>query len=217
MDVRQMVLDIKTMLGHPTVRLEVGDAQIESLIDRAYRMIKPYITDRKLITFTASQCVDLSEYKVVDIVRIYPTVNMSYSGGQEVLFDFQVYRPVGDSLMRSVSRVASAASEDYDIPFRFVDGKVYLSPNTAVGSVTAECLVDIPVEELKDERAISWIQSYSEALVKEVLGRIRGKFKSSNLPVEIDSDQLLSEAQSEKERLESELYDREFGQFFVLR
>lgn len=219
MDVKQTVLDIKTMMGYPTVRLELSDTQIENLVNRSYLKIKPYITDRELITFQSASCVDLSEYKVVDVVRLYPTHVMNYAGGpsQELLFDFQAYKTYGSSIQRTVSSVASASTDDYDIPFRFANGKLYISPDYLVGRVTAECLVDTTIESLKDERAIMWIQSYAEALVKEVLGRIRGKFKSSNLPVEVDSDQLLSEAQSEKERLESELYDQEFGTFFILR
>ena len=218
MDVKQTVLDIKTMMGYPTVRLEVSDTQIENLVNRAYLKIKPYITDRILISFQPSSCVDLSEFKVIDVVRLYPTHVMNYSGASgELLFDFQMYKPVQQLGQRMVSYVASSATEDYDIPFRFANGKLYISPDYLVGRVTAECLVDTPLEELRDERAMMWIQSYAEALVKEVLGRIRGKFKSSNLPIEVDSDQLLSEAQSEKERLESELYDQEFGTFFILR
>lgn len=219
MDVKQTVLDIKTMMGYPTVRLELSDTQIENLVQRAYKKIKPYITDRKLITFQPAPCVDLSDEGVVDVVRIYPTQEMTYVGGpeRELLFDFQTYQTIGNPSMKKVSDIAVAATEDYDIPFRFANGKLYISRTALVGSLTAECLVDIKLEDLRDERASMWIQSYAEALVKEVLGRIRGKFKSSNLPVEIDSDQLLNEAQSEKERLESELYEQDFGNFFILR
>lgn len=214
MDVDELRDDIKLLLGGKVVNIEIDDHDIGQLINMAYRKIKPYISDRKLITVPAARVIDLSQEKVLEVLRVFPA-NQIYADGNEIMFDFQAYRVDNGNVKEAI--VGSYGTQDMSIRFQFEDGKLYLSPGSVINSVTAECIVDVSVEDLKDERAISWIQDYSMALCKESLGRIRGKFRSSNLPVELDGETLLSEAQSMKDSLESQLLDRDFGPSFVLR
>ena len=58
----------------------------------------------------------------------------------------------------------------------------------------------------------TWVKEYVLALAKELLGRVRGKFNVEGSPYNLDSAQLLSEAQTEKANLESKL----IGEIYVL-
>lgn len=53
-----------------------------------------------------------------------------------------------------------------------------------------------------------WVKEYVLALCKELLGRVRGKFNVEGSPYNLDSAQLLQEAQTEKENLENQLIRR---------
>jgi hypothetical protein len=53
-----------------------------------------------------------------------------------------------------------------------------------------------------------WIRRYALALIKEVLGHVRGKFSSIPIPgqsISLNSDTLLSQASSEQQGLKEEL------------
>lgn len=54
----------------------------------------------------------------------------------------------------------------------------------------------------------NWIRKYALSCVKEILGRVRGKYSTVPIPdseITLDGDALLNEAQSEKEQLITEL------------
>ena len=222
MNVTELVEDIKLLLGGGVVRLEVGDEDIEKLIKFAFKKIKPYISDRKLITVPSARCIDMTDKKVLEVIRVYPTSIVVADSSQgvsdkELLFDFQVYR-TGSNIKTSKADIVRRYSvDDFEIPFEFEDGKLYISVGSVYSGVTVEAIVDVSLEELKDERAVAWVQGYALALTKERVGRIRSKFKASGLPVELDGDTLIQEARDEKGKLEDELENKDFGPSFVLR
>lgn len=61
-----------------------------------------------------------------------------------------------------------------------------------------------------------WIRDYTLAMAKITEGRIRGKYKISSGVFEIESDELISEGQSEKENLESKL-EETMGYWNIMR
>lgn len=207
---------VELVLGGQVLKLEVTKEDIAGLMELAYSKIRPFITDTKLITVPFAQVVDVKDKGIEDVVRAY-TSDVTLTTSQTKMFDFEAVK-LGDrrSIRRSI--IGSYPVVENDIGFKFYDGRVYLDVDDVGGSsVTLECLYTPPIEELKDERASTWIEAYTLALSKEVCGRIRSKFKSSNVPVELDGETLLSEAQTEKQTLEAELQDRQFGPFMILR
>ena len=53
-----------------------------------------------------------------------------------------------------------------------------------------------------------WIRKYTAALAKEILGAVRSKYKSIPIPnkeMQLDGDELKSQAKDEKEKLISDL------------
>lgn len=218
MDIERVERNIRLLLGEGVIELrELGKDDVPRLIEMAYDIIKPYIADRKFITVVAARSVDLTEYKVLEPIRVLPANIIPYNinPASELMFDFQVYRTLDNRRVNTI--VDNYSIMDYEIPFEFNDGILMLSPGSIIGQVTVEAIVEVPLKELKDERAMSWIQKYSLALCKERIGRIRSRFKPNNVPVDMDGEQMISEAQSEKSQLENELTSSNFGPFFITR
>lgn len=214
MDKTEIINEIKLLLGGGVLELEVDTESLSKLIDMAYKKIKPYITDTVMLTRAYAQVIDLKDESIEDVVRVYPAENTIYN--QDRMFDFEGIKLDSASIKQAV--MGSYPVVNSEIKFKFYDGKIYLeSDKVYTGIVTIEALHTPTLESLKDERAESWISAYSLALAKQVCGRIRSKFKSSNVPVELDGDTLLSEAQTEMQMLESDLQDRQFGPFMILR
>ena len=230
MNIIPVIKSIKTLFGDGVVRLvELEDDDLQVLIELAYSRAKPYISERKYLTKSYSKVIDLSKDGVQEVLRLFPSYTMSNGVSNQniedasLMFDFQAFRNVGyfggritaDYIINQATN--SASQPDYDIPFEFIDGRLYISPGYITSAVTIEAIVDISLEDVKDERVITWIEKYSLALAKERVGRIRSKFTSPNLPIQMDGSQLLQEANTEKAKLESELEDKGFGQLFTLR
>ena len=147
-----------------------------------------------------SSVIDLTEEGVLEVLRVFPT-NKMVSGEPRY---FLTSRCIGQRspYKDPETLVRRGAIPEINIGFDFQDGKLYISEGSVFGNISIEAITDVPIEELKDERAISWIQKYSIALCKETIGRIRNKYRSSNLPVENDGERMLEEAQTDKDRLE---------------
>ena len=213
MDKGLIVSRTKTLLGGDVLSLEITDDKIGDLAEMAFSKIKPFITDTVLISKPYAQVITFDE-AVEDVIRVYSADTTIIS--QDRMFDFEGIKMDTRSLKKSI--LGSYSIIDSEIHFKFYDNKLYLeSDKVYSGIVTIEALVTPRFEELKDERAKTWIEAYTLALTKQVIGRIRSKFRSSNVPVEMDGDTLLSESQTEMQMLEAELQDRQFGPFMILR
>lgn len=221
---KDIVDRIKLMLGFPVVRIELNDDEIGKLVDIAYDRVKPYISDERWCTVPYARVIPIKEkaeqelqVEIQDVLWVYRT-DQAYYSNSERLFDFQILRMDRQSVMKWVLGSYPITQTQLDIDFRYLDGKLYLdSQTTYQGLVTVKVSVSPQFCDLKDERAIQWIQGYSLALTKMSLGRIRSKFKSSNLPVELDGDNILQEGIQEIERYEQKLVDEQFGPFIVVR
>lgn len=97
-----------------------------------------------------------------------------------------------------------------------VEGKLYLDGFS--GWVTVEYVKSqVTMEDLNENTYWkTWVRDYTLAMVKITEGRIRGKYKISSGVFEIESDELVSEGQSEKENLEQKL-DDDMGYWNILR
>lgn len=201
------------MLGGSVLKLEVSDDDISECIDMAYDKVKPYLQDEVFLTKGWASVLDLTEDRVVDVIRVLrASGDISDIAGKQ--FDFEAVKIDRRSIVKNV--IGSYPIIDEEIRFKFINNKLYLDANTVTtGLITIEAMVDPDLELLKDEQATQWIYSYALALAKQICGRIRSKFKSGNIPIELDGDSLLSEAQQELERLETELNERQFGPLFV--
>ena len=96
------------------------------------------------------------------------------------------------------------------------EGKLYLDGYS--GMVTVEYIKDsVTVEDIASNVYWKgWVRDYTLAMAKITEGRIRGKYKISSGVFEIESDELISEGQSEKENLESKL-EEDMGYWNIMR
>ena len=231
MNKQELVSNIKLLLGGSVVSLEVADEDIERLIDMALVKIRPFVTETEWFTFVSIPKINLARFGVVDVVRV---VSASYgplgsSTVPELTFGWEMFQSQGRAGVTQcwaktvqadadvINRMAIAIMDDVTYPFRYVDGYLHLSQGRVYGNIACECYVKLTVEGLREEQAVSWVSSYSLALVKETIGRIRSKFTSSTLPVSLDGQALLSEGLSEKEKLEEELRSSNFGTILYMR
>lgn len=213
--------DIKLMLGGSRIlSLEINEDEISRLIDIAYRKMFPNVTDTDIITKPYANVISLENDNVEEVLKVIPASRLTVttgSGTDELLFDFQAYR---HGKVDKLALMRKAISPDVNIPFEYVaqSKKLYITEGYTTGNISIEVSRSvIDLENLRDDRAQTWIYEYALALSKEVVGRIRSKAKSSNVPIELDGDTLLSEAASEKEKLETQLNEGQYGPTIILR
>lgn len=216
---------VRFMLGSSVVKVEINEKEVKSLIDTALMIASPYITDYRYITKPFNHFIDLSDEGVEEVLRIMPSYDYGYSTdqGEEYLFDFTSWK-VADNMFSTLDSVVDMMKRkiapDVDIPFEFDANTKVLMPRCGAvsGDITMECIPEVyTIEDVRDKAMFKWIYLYTLALAKEVVGRIRSKAKSPNIPIELDGDTLLSEAASEKSVLESSLMGDQTGPIAILR
>ena len=208
---------IKTQLGDSLVDVEVDDKDLETLIKMALDKLAPYYEGHRFVQ-ASGNVIDLSEHKPIAIEKVYNVKNdqiaslqdYAFGGTGVIIYDtsftnriisYQAYKMFWDELQYQKG-----------INFKFINNILYLDGYQ--DTVLIDMLVRPKVISDIDDNSqyCPWIKEYVLALTKEMLGRIRGKFSVDGSPYTLDSAQLLSEAQSEKTNLESQL----IGEIFVV-
>lgn len=212
--VSDLIDDIKTNLGAPVVSLYISDEQIEKLIKSAVRKCSSKACPTFLITLNAGGGVlDLSKYDVDTVKNVFSADLSSggCSGSCDIcskLCDYRGYSDLMtersrlyDRLAINLSRAEMDKLEMRD--WKFSEGMLYLDNYS--GPITVEYIKkNISFEDL-DSGWRSFVERYSLALVKITEGRIRSKFKMSSGVFEIESDELISEGNSDLQELETQL------------
>lgn len=208
---------IKTQLGDSLVDVEVEDKDLETLIKMALDKLAPYYEGHRFVQ-ASGNVIDLSEHKPIAIEKVYNVKNdqivslqdYAFGGTGVIIYDtsftnriisYQAYKMFWNELQYQKG-----------INFKFINNILYLDGYQ--DTVLIDMLVRPKVISDIDDNSqyCPWIKEYVLALTKEMLGRIRGKFSVDGSPYTLDSAQLLSEAQSEKTNLESQL----IGEIFVV-
>ena len=203
---------VKTQLGHPVVVVEVTDEMIREFI---FASVSRKNEVEGTIAYKEVPAIACQEFQAETIVRVYNN-KLATIDPDDALFGSVIISNIGYSTnMRDIliqRAYTNYTSQLVECSFMY-DGK-YLYLDNLTGTVTVEYvpnLVEVPVDSISED----WIRRYTLALTKECLGRIRGKFTSQSSPFTTDHENLLNEANEEKQRLEDELLDRGSGFFFV--
>lgn len=215
----QIVQDIILLLGGSVIDLELKQEEILRFVHMAFGYLSPYVGNTRMITKTCAPVIDLSADGVTEVLRVLRSDPIMARDGQELLFDFQKFRRVrGIQELTEKQLVNRYSIDDIYIPFEFIDGKLYISQGVAIGNLTIEAIGDNTIDDLKpNSRGYNWVFRMATALTKEAIGHIRGKFTSSSLPVTLDGERMIQEAQNEKQALMDELKTNNWGPVFVLR
>lgn len=219
--IRQSIIDeCLVLLGYPVVTLFVTEEQISKMIDIAVRKCASKACPRFLATRTScGKVIDVSDLNVETVSYIY-SGDLNGSGcsdtdGCDICSKLCSYRWYGEmtkgdwnNQMYDVLafKYAQAEIQKQILPDWYLDGNLLYLDNYE-GVITIEYTKNnITLEDLQNDSFwVSWIESYTIALTKITEGRIRSKYKLSSGVFEVESDELISEGNTDKQDLEEKL------------
>lgn len=194
------VANIKTMLGHPRVTVEATDEQIEACVLRAFKECSPYITDTKTETISVTgQRINLTAYSVDYVTAVYKVPGtydyddpFSFPGIAVNNYDYNRLLETGLH-QRLINTVRTDLSYRFDSPYLYIDVGFPASEQVTIEYVPKKSTVSDVQGDFWEDKLFRLALAYS----KEIVGRIRSKYKPQNYPFELDGDTLLSEAATE--------------------
>lgn len=224
MDMRAYVEEIKLNVTGDVLQLEIDDGTIQKIVNSAMRELQRYICSTKIVTLPFSKCIDLTEYKVNSVARVY----RAEASGSPSAENGVVTDPMAISLWQLTSmgnmynfsdytsRYASWSSMQQiqntlstDLAWYFEDSEKKLYINTTMNSGSRVTIEFIPrydsVDEITSDFWIDVLMRLSIALTKVAVGRIRSRFSQSNALWSQDGDTILQEGQSELSELRTYL------------
>ena len=239
---KDIIEDCMVALGYPVISLFITQDQINRLIDFSVRKCASKACPRFLQTFYAGNgVVDISGYDIEAVSAVYSGDIASSSGNSsdsscnselsgcnvcEKLCQNRVYsygllkgdwnNELYDALayQSAKSEIQNLVLSDYylDVPSK----KLYLDNYSGV--ITVEYVKSrISIEDLEgDSTWLSWVRDYTLAMVKITEGRIRSKYKITSGVFEIESDELVSEGNNDKQELEERL-NESLGYWNIMR
>ena len=101
MKMQNYIDEIKLNVTGGVLDLEIEDATIEKIVTSAMRELQRYICSTKIITLPYEKCLDLKEYKINAIARVYRAQVGDTANTQQTTADpmaigmWQVYGGVG--------------------------------------------------------------------------------------------------------------------------
>ena len=210
------VKNIRLQLGGNVLKLEC-DEQLPEIVELSFNELRNYITDIDYLTLPYASCINVSSYNIGSVHYIMrgTSSSMGISQLQDAMY---LYINQSNWALQSdyVDRVANAMliqqnksmlSTDLDFNYDKRNNKLYiyaqqLHPRTITIAYTREYN---NVEDIYEPFWQNLLQRLSLAHTKEILGRIRSKFKNSTSTWELDGDTLLSEGQAELTEIRSYL------------
>lgn len=243
---RQQIADyILRMLGYPTVGVELDPIQIDQAITTA---IDEYLATGAVERgyHKLDAVAGVNEYKIPDNIGtvinvVYPMPFQIMAGAAQDMFSFAAYNaPFGPGTGNMLHGAANLGIfYEYiqnrnrlvgnDITWRIVDSTLYLYPYPKMGvPIIVEYSKNAYSIEDPDTNAIStsnqwgtfWIQRYSLAVSKNILGLIRGKYSTvaggTGDQQTLNSSELLSQAKEEMLALKEELSSHHSHQQFFI-
>lgn len=208
---------ILAQLGYPRRKVELNPSNISEALKRAvrkYGSIKPVIKRDVVSVLSGVQAYNLEALGKPygkGILTVHPEPVTSPSA---VFSEFEYYRmrqppyvDMGEMVLDQMyyNEIGLVTGTDFD--WEWIQDQTMLlikpSPTRSHGlayeyNSSPSTIETVP---LTDQ---GWVVDYTLALVKEMLGRIRGKFKGvpgNELPVDTDADELLSEGREERTEL----------------
>jgi hypothetical protein len=172
----------------------------------AFREIKHYITDTRTYTTTYFQKIHIDDPKIEAVVYL-TRANSPYK-----VADFQdvMYLMSRQSTMQSVSltdyaramltnQLKNSIATDLDFMWDKPNKDLYVYANYPKPEEIT--IVYIPeytnIEEITESFWENLLRRLALALTKQMLGRVRSKYKLSSATYELDGEALLSESQQE--------------------
>jgi hypothetical protein len=216
---------ILASLGHPVVRVELNDHQLKLCIDEAVTELdyhSPSIT-KQIVAFKTSANYNLYEIpqyiiRNLTYVTFKKTLLSIQSQAGTLEFDFFIKYfqdnylfdsfSIGDYYLLQSTLETTRRVLGQDGGWDVLDGRyLQLYPKPAVNDV---CILEYRGlnPETMTPKMRNWIQRYSTACAKEILGQVRGKFAVVPGPgggTQLNGQALMQQAMQEKQALREEL------------
>ncbi len=214
---------VRLMLGLPVVSVELNDEQLEAIANEAlknYSDVKPIFKYGFVNIATGQQMYTLTTYGrgIIEVFREDP-LRMSVELNEFDIFRYNQFQALrtnpGDYYMTRLWRdeVKRAVGADDDWDFDPQTGKLFISqPPTTAANLVYVYTVDPTFTEVPGVDD-DWIEHYSLALAKIILGRIRNKYQGipgAEGTITMDGAELLAEGKEEKLALEADLQTKTF-------
>lgn len=207
MTTEQYVNDILFQLGYPIVGIEIKD-YLPKIVDMAFREIQHYISDTKTetITYSEKMHLDPKKYPIDSIVYVMRAQSqMTTADLQDIMYlmtqssSLQTSTLTNYSVALLTQQCKNTIATDLDFHWDKENRDLYVYANYP--KPIRITIVYIPeyrvIEDIKEPFWENLLKRLALALSKQMLGRIRSKYKSNSATYELDGDTLLSEAQSE--------------------
>jgi len=220
---------IQALLGSAFVQVELEKSDVEKFFKVAEMKCAPYISEYRLVTLPVAKSIDLSTYDVGVVLEVmdaaYASAGEPATGSdpmlsRDVFGMLPIFSGVPNASLLVDQMLINSFRSDYrsrvSKNFRFEKNILYLDASFH-GSVTIKYMPNLDFDNLTDPKWKSWIYEYVLALCKIAVGRIRSKIRSTNLPIELDGDTLLSEGNEKVRELEDNLASLGEGNFIITR
>ena len=224
MNRQQLKDEIVFKLTGGLLSCELDDKALDTVINFSMREIQRYIDTTKIISIPYKRCIDMKEYKVNSVSRVFRTVGYTDSSPESATTD-----PMAVSQWQLLSGMGNMSSfSDYalnyaswntllqirntvstDLTFRYdkTDEKLYIN----VSSNSPENITIEYVPRYDDVTEITsdfWIDQLTQLCVahaKIAVGRIRTRYNQSGALWGMDGETMLNEGNQEYTELKERL------------
>lgn len=222
-DIRE---EIKLKLFGYVLESEITDETIDKIIYSCLRELNRYYDNNVLITIPFSRCIDMTEYNVSSVTRIYRaegfTGNNEHSGVVDptLMAQYQLLGNVGNmaryndamyayASWNTMLQIRNTLSTDLAFQYDKQGNKLYI--NVSNGEPTTITIAYIPkLVEPEDIVSDYWIDVLIRlcvATTKITLGRIRTRFTQSNILWQQDGEIMINEGTQELNELRTTLQE----------
>lgn len=234
-----IIEEVKLSLTGNVLELEVEDKTFDLIIKKALRELQRYWDETTIINIPFASCIDYSDTPLADcqeIVRIYRTVGIGNSDDayNSVTMDplyaqqWMVFSNAGtmynlsDYILNygawsTLTQIRNTISTDMAFRVDKQKHRLYINNNISnPGTIAVEYIPKLQyVEDIKSEYWQDILVRLTTAITKQILGRIRTKFKNSNSLWQIDGDTILAEGNSEYSELITKLTENSNLQMWI--
>ena len=222
--IQSYIDEIKLEMTGGLLELELDDVKIQQILNASLRELQPYICSTRLITVPFSECIDLTDYKVNAVTKVFRAsaegkvtddghvsvdpLQLSFyqlaSGGNMYNFNDYINRYASWNIIQQINNTTSTDMAWY---YQDAENKLYINSVLDVGDkVTIEYIPRIEtVEEITSDYWINMLLRLAKAKTKIILGRIRGRYTQTNALWTSDAETMLNEGQTEYNALKEYL------------
>lgn len=228
MNRQQLKDEIIFKLTGGVLRCELDAKSLDMLINSAMRKLQTFYDSTKIITIPYSRCIDMKQYKVNAVARVFRSVGYTTDTDTETnqgmvidpmqasqwqllsgtgnLYNYQDYA-YNYASWNTLLQIRNTTSTDLIFRYDRTDDKLYINVSTnQPDKITIEYVPRLyDVEEIVSDY---WIEKLTELCVcmgKQALGRIRTRYVQTGALYTQDGQTMLDEGNSEYNALMEEL------------